>query len=170
MRFWITGEVTGRAYLTESIDAVTVTDHVTGEESISDDYREIEGSPRDVLAIAAAMRGQPGSEWSLSASSEIFEHLVDRGAVNTTIHLTPEEMDRLDDGQGWWAPGDEVSLHCAGGHHELCLRVRFRSADRPDDPRRIDRERIAAGEEDGYDWESWVSAFEHDWLLDRLVG
>jgi hypothetical protein len=171
MKFWITGEVTGRAWVTDDIEVVTRTDHITGEESISDDYWEIEGSPRDILAIAATTCRQPGSEWAISASREIFEHLVDCGALKTTIELTPEQMERLDDGQGWWAPGDRVFLHCAGGHHRLGLEVEFRATDRPADDRRMDREQIEKGEEDGYEWESWVDVYDSDyeWLLDLLV-
>jgi len=168
LKFWISGEVTGRAYLTDSIDAVTIADPVTGDESISDDYIEIEGTARDVLAIAASTRKQPGSVWAIQASREMFCHLVDSGEIADSLVLTPAEMERLDDGQGWWAAGDRVTLGFCNGP-TMGLSVEFLSDCRPDDPRRADRQQIEAGDEDGYGWEPWGSAFDYEWILDRLA-
>lgn len=109
VRVWITGEVTGRAHLTE-------------EPQTSDDYVEYRGTPLELLERVCSLykQGKQGSSWSIDAAVELETFLVGEGHLDGEwfcLELNDEEkaLFEQEDGQGyWWRADDTVNLNFHG--------------------------------------------------------
>ena len=100
---WITGEVTGRAHLTE-------------EPQTSDDYVEYRGTPLKLLERACSLYKQ-GSSWSIDAAVELETFLVGEGHLDGEwfcLELNDEEKAMFEYAAEWWRPDDRVELHFRG--------------------------------------------------------
>lgn len=116
-------------------------------------FSSLEGSTATMLDIARAWWAQSGPQ----GNQNLAHQLLEACEQSFVIELTPDEMALVDDGQGWWAPGDRVTLHSDGG--TVTLHVRLDAETRPEDPNRIDRQHIETSAYAEYEHDEWMQHF-----------
>ena len=127
-------------------------------------FSSIEGSTATMLDIARAWWAQTGPQ----GNSSLAHQLLEACEQSWRIELSPDEMSLIDDGQGWWAPGDRVTLHSSG--REVTLHVSLDAETRPENPNRIDRQHMETSADGEYETDEWMQRFLDlpARILDRL--
>jgi len=163
---WITGEVTGRASLTE-------------EPQTSDDYVEYRGTPLELLerVVSLNMQGKRGSSWCLDAALELETFLVAGGHLDGerfTIELTDKEKALLEleeaamsveqggraEQRGyWWRCDDEVELYYSG-HVSLVVTRRSGPWELPEGWNSDCWDRTYPGSGRVIEWDEWIHVGE----------